>query len=243
MGLGSALGSVVGSAINSATSIWATNKSNKASKHSSQAQMKWEEKMSNTAHQREMADLKKAGLNPVLAANNGASTPGGASYTADTANLSPGSDTMSAYAQLKQIKLMEAQKGATEAGEKNTDANTNQTEKMTPQLIAESQTRQAANIASANQAQKQAESIELQNQLDAQEVQWRKDHPWLYAIERGSQSFGGATAAIGNLAGIGLGWRRISSAEKMAMAANASRERIADQHERARENERRGYKR
>lgn len=48
----------------------------------------WQEEMSSTAYQRAVEDMKKAGLNPILAyANGGASTPGGSAGTISAANM------------------------------------------------------------------------------------------------------------------------------------------------------------
>lgn len=76
MSLGAALGSIIGSA-------WAAD----VSRSSARDQMRFQERMSSTAHQREVADLRKAGLNPILSATGGpgASSPTGADYEADPA--------------------------------------------------------------------------------------------------------------------------------------------------------------
>ena len=48
----------------------------------------WQERMSSTSYQRAVEDMKKAGLNPILAfANGGASTPGGSAGTISGASI------------------------------------------------------------------------------------------------------------------------------------------------------------
>lgn len=64
--------------VDTGAQIWGTLYQNRANRAESAANRSFQAEMSNTSHQREVEDLRAAGLNPLLSATGGASTPSGA---------------------------------------------------------------------------------------------------------------------------------------------------------------------
>ncbi len=84
---------------------------NRANRRMAREQMAFQERMSSTAYQRTMSDMRKSGLNPMLAyGQGGASSPGGQTATMKSETEAATSSALAARRQNSELKSMEGQR-------------------------------------------------------------------------------------------------------------------------------------
>ena len=117
--LGGTVGSLLGGLFGRKSSKRAAEEQRRWDAHQAQLNRNFQERMSNTAVQRRMADMQRAGINPVLAARFDANTPAGsmahASPNTALAGLQGGNTAMQMVAQAKNLQMLEKQMANVEA--------------------------------------------------------------------------------------------------------------------------------
>lgn len=104
-----------GSAAAGGLSYLGARSANSSAREIAREQMSFQERMSSTAHQRSMEDLRLAGLNPLLGYPGGASTPGGAGASFGNELGGAVSSATDALRTRFELEAMKAQRTNTEA--------------------------------------------------------------------------------------------------------------------------------
>ncbi|UPW41165.1 DNA pilot protein [Sigmofec virus UA08Rod_5336] len=164
--------------IGAATGLYNSHKDRKTQREENQKQRDWETEMSNTAYQRQVEDLKEAGLNPASALSMGATTPTGGNAPMPT-SASASQSITTAMQFLNEYKKIQSEQDLNRSI-------TAKNQEETKMIGINNQTNEALNLAKLEEMKQNVSSAKQKEKLEEAETRLKHqiEHDMTISDER-----------------------------------------------------------